>query len=379
MRQITTRVVGDESNKDGVDDFEYEDDDDNGSTDKGNYESSNEGDIESNGDVNAPSHSRKVMQTWVANMQALRAKTEEGYVEMMAMPGKFWTQAFVETFSFCERVDNNMCECFNSKILKPRCLPIISMLRNIEKYCLEKRRDSYIALKDWDNNISPSAKKMLDVAIDKGGKNNGVWNGFYEFQVDDGKFIHVVNFLIGECTCRVWQLTGIPCQHVVCGARSMKWELETFVSDYFKKDKYIAAWSQPLEFSRGPEMWKKKNSSVDEILPPPMKTILGRPKRNRRKSNDEPKKSKKGKAMKMSRSGKPVTCSSCGVQGHNKRGCPRRSTLPLQTASSQAKRKRSSGLVINEGGQQQQTKRHETARYKKAGYNTTTLARIGGA
>jgi len=67
--------------------------------------------------------------------------------------------------------------------------------------------------------------------------------------------------------------------------------------------------------SNGPKLWPEVDT--DLILPPPARRVPGRPKKARRKENDEPKSgSNKGK-----RNQETVKCRRCKELGHNSRTC----------------------------------------------------------
>ncbi|XVF53858.1 hypothetical protein PTKIN_Ptkin05aG0132900 [Pterospermum kingtungense] len=78
---------------------------------------------------------------------------------------------------------------------------------------------------------------------------------------------------------------------------------------------FMKAYHYALQPINGPSEWKK--CGLERLLPPIARKTPGRPKKNRRKSADEPKKSK----GKLSRAGLIMTCSLYGQNGHNKRGC----------------------------------------------------------
>ena len=54
-----------------------------------------------------------------------------------------------------------------------------------------------------------------------------------------------------------------------------------FVSDYFKRDRYLKSYGQPLEAIKGEEFWEFK--TTDPLLPPDIPKQL----RNRQKNFDE--------------------------------------------------------------------------------------------
>ncbi|XP_065876713.1 uncharacterized protein [Euphorbia lathyris] len=79
------------------------------------------------------------------------------------------------------------------------------------------------------------------------------------------------------------------------------------------------------------KMWPQSNNPP--IEPPEVKILPGRPKKNRRKSKDEPK-----KIGKYSRKGTLMTCSFCKKEGHNKKSCQQRKEAGTEGSSSHAAR-----------------------------------------
>lgn len=144
-----------------------------------------------------------------------------------------------------------------------------------------------------------------------------IWNGKNSFKVRDYQHdvVHVVDVKENTCTCGYWQLSGIPCEHVVSCAHIRKRKVEEFVSKYYKWDNYVAAYGTPIECTKGLEMWYDYKGERSE--PPLMKRRPGRPRRNRIKP-----KGGEIKKTKVRGHERVMHCSSCGGEGHNRRGCP---------------------------------------------------------
>ena len=82
-----------------------------------------------------------------------------------------------------------------------------------------------------------------------------------------------------------------------------------------RKQKFRDTYDNLILPSNGPKLCPEVN--VEPILPPKARRVPGRPKKPRRKENDEPKSTrKKGK-----RNQETVRCTRCKELGHNQRTC----------------------------------------------------------
>ncbi|KAL4342528.1 hypothetical protein GQ457_08G017210 [Hibiscus cannabinus] len=144
-----------------------------------------------------------------------------------------------------------------------------------------------------------------------------VWNGEGGCEVKKGRKQYHVNLNEKTCSCRKWQLCGLPCQHACCAIWHTGGDPDDYLHSCYLKDTYIKAYSYALQPINGSHDWKK--SGIEAVLPPIEREMPGRPKKNRRKAKDEPKKMKSGH---ISRTGLIMTCRNCGGEGHNKRSCP---------------------------------------------------------
>ncbi|GKU87094.1 hypothetical protein SLEP1_g1545 [Rubroshorea leprosula] len=186
---------------------------------------------------------------------------------------------------------------------------------------LNELPDKKLFVDTWATNIAPRVLKKINDNNNLSMKCNVRWNGDNDFAVFDGhtQHTHVVNVHERNCSCREWNLTGIPCSHALCALRFKDWSFEYFVDEYYKKEKYLQTYGTALECLRGNEVLRRRLERG--CLPLEMRSMLGRPRRNRRRAKDEPLKLKKGKLTKLSKHGSVYTYSVCGEQGHNKAGC----------------------------------------------------------
>ncbi|XP_016433493.2 uncharacterized protein LOC107759989 [Nicotiana tabacum] len=247
--------------------------------------------------------------------------------DLLYYPKKSWVRAYFEVHSKCDVVENNMCETFNSWILASRHKSIITMLEEIRRKIMTRQVDMLKFADTWISDISPMARLLLEDSKDLARKCTVLWNADVGFEIGEGLHKHVVNLTDKVCTCRAWQLRGIPCQHAVLAYYHINEEPEQAVEHWYKRDTFLKAYKYFIQPMTNMKMWSETNNPM--IEPPKPKPMPGRPQRNRRKGKDEPKK----KYGKLSKCGVKMTCSKCHQQGHNKRYCKAENWMHSQQGS----------------------------------------------
>ncbi|CAI9278749.1 unnamed protein product [Lactuca saligna] len=109
-----------------------------------------------------------------------------------------------------------------------------------------------------------------------------------------------------KCSCRMWQVQGRPCVHsatFIAFIRDANWD--KYVDPYFTIEKFKSAYAFQIAPMPGQDQWAEKNG--EKIYPPIIKRPPGRPRKNRTKSSDEPKRRHK--------------CPRCGEYGHRQKTC----------------------------------------------------------
>jgi hypothetical protein len=123
-----------------------------------------------------------------------------------------------------------------------------------------------------------------------------------------------INLLRKECSCRMWLLTGLPCCHAISCMKSQDIDVDQYVPDCFRKERYEACYSHIIYPVNGQSLWRR--TEYTDLLPPPIKRQPGRPKKNRRKDADE-----KRDEQQLKRAKYGMKCSRCKAEGHNKSTC----------------------------------------------------------
>ncbi|XP_076931917.1 uncharacterized protein LOC143597245 [Bidens hawaiensis] len=161
------------------------------------------------------------------------------------------------------------------------------------------------------------------------------------YQVKSLKSQCVVNVEDRTCTCKRWDLTGMPCKHVVAALYDMiennmlVGPLEKWVDEAYWLDTWKKVYNHQIRPIPGPDMWAPSKCPTI-ITPPKHHTQIGRSKKSRKKALGEIKKLAASKKRKMkieevqevfsaggrlTRLGHEKSCGRCGGYGHNIRTC----------------------------------------------------------
>ncbi|KAL6586488.1 hypothetical protein OROMI_001476 [Orobanche minor] len=183
---------------------------------------------------------------------------------------------------------------------------------------------SAVAL-DGNNGIYPLASETLEKLKSEANEYIAIFCGDGKYQISgpwqDQCIVDVGN---QSCTCKKWELTGMPCKHAIAAIWDMRRNNrklgipETFVHPCY----WLSTCNDMYSFKIGPinrrPMWMKSPCATT-LLPPKHRATIGRPKKKRTKSALEKEDLIRGN--KVSRAHKSVTYTKCKNVGHNSRTC----------------------------------------------------------
>jgi hypothetical protein len=251
----------------------------------------------------------------------LAEETPQGAEDMMKTDPEHWSRAFFRIGSFCDSVDNNMCESFNNSIMEARFCPVITMTEHIRKKLMVRIQENRSRVAKWTGFVCPNIFRKLKLNIELSGRCYVLWNGEDGFEVqENGDRKYLVKLQQRECSCRYWQLSGLPCQHAISAIYKASGRIEDFIAPCYSIQAYKDTYQHVLYPVEGPENWPI--SSMPRPAPPAYVKLPGRPKTERRREQGEEPKGKK-----LSRVGIKMSCSSCGKNDHNIRRCPKNKNL----------------------------------------------------
>ncbi|CAB4273003.1 unnamed protein product [Prunus armeniaca] len=94
------------------------------------------------------------------------------------------------------------------------------------------------------------------------------WSSGPKYQVDAGRGDqYVVDLDNHTCSCRKWDLSGIPCAHGIATIHYKGGTLvEDYVHSYYSKDSYMTLYNNLIMPINGSQLWEKTNQTAIKPL-----------------------------------------------------------------------------------------------------------------
>ncbi|CAA7031618.1 unnamed protein product [Microthlaspi erraticum] len=89
----------------------------------------------------------------------------------------------------------------------------------------------------------------------------------HEFQVLAGSSNYVVDFLHKTCTCRVFDVDKIPCQHAIAVAKKTGVDPQLLADPYYTKPYWFSAYSESIKPAE--ELPELSADNIGQICLPP--------------------------------------------------------------------------------------------------------------
>ncbi|WMV46407.1 hypothetical protein MTR67_039792 [Solanum verrucosum] len=196
-------------------------------------------------------------------------------------------------------------------------MPIIKMLEEIRLKVMRRLVSNEAKVRSWKGDFSPLCMKLYIVyrAIAHGCKVE--FNGDFVYEVTKNDDRHIINPKDKRCTCRAWELSGIPCPHAIKAMLYEKVEPGTQIRWYYFKEAYLLTYKNKIQPVRAVKFWKVDPAQAME--PPEVVKTIGRPKLTRDRVPDEA--GKRNGEWSQSRKGSTMHCKKYGEPNHNTRGC----------------------------------------------------------
>jgi hypothetical protein len=152
------------------------------------------------------------MLRWNQEMEKMKLLNKDGHAWLEKMAPNTWVRAFFSEYPKCDILINNTCEVFNRYILDARELPILCMLQRINGQLMSRHYNKQKEVQEKCEKmlIYPKIRKKLARHAEMANTCCAIPSGSGIFEVHDREWEFVVNIAGRHCTCKRWDLTGIP-------------------------------------------------------------------------------------------------------------------------------------------------------------------------
>ncbi|XP_051113719.1 uncharacterized protein LOC127239558 [Andrographis paniculata] len=192
-------------------------------------------------------------------MDELKDLDSEAHKWFDDKPVAQWSRSHFKVYPKCDMLLNNVCESFNSAILDAREQLILLMLESIRQYLMKKlQANRDMATCKWKNlRFCPKALKLLERNVRRVSNCIPIKsdNTHYEISCFDGSQ-YTINLREKTCTCKQWQLNGIPCKHVISAISNQREEIQDYIDEYYSVETYIKVYAPAIMAVTSDMFWE---------------------------------------------------------------------------------------------------------------------------
>ncbi|KAL4587707.1 hypothetical protein LXL04_000581 [Taraxacum kok-saghyz] len=213
------------------------------------------------------------------------------------IPPKQWARSHFTGRAITDILLNNLCEVGlsfwdggSSKLIDGRDNPIIGSLEYIRQYLMKRICNIMKVMDNATGPLTPTATSILEANTSHASKYKARWNGGDKYQVTGvWQDQHVVDVRNNNCSCRKWELIGIPCKHAIATLNEMTKNSEDVTNIYMWVNKvyWLDTWKEPYSYKvqpiKGRIMWPKSLCPT-KLTPPRHHTQVGRPKKKKKQN-----------------------------------------------------------------------------------------------
>ncbi|XP_021774243.1 uncharacterized protein LOC110738175 [Chenopodium quinoa] len=211
-------------------------------------------------------------------------------------------RAFMKTSMKTDAITSNIAETFNGYIILARTKHLLYMLEEIRiglmQMLVKKRQE----MTKCTTALCPRIQNKLNKEKDKAAYCNVYPSSETLFNVSHNMDQLVVNLEDRRCSCRKWDMLGIPYCHACACIFFLNQEVEDFVDPCYTRENYLKAYAGSIPPIEGERYWPKVSCP---LAPPPIKIGPGRSRKNRIKDPFENPK----KPGSLSKNGIQMSCS----------------------------------------------------------------------
>jgi hypothetical protein len=202
-----------------------------------------------------------------------------------------WNRWKFSKVSKCDYVTNNVVETFNSWIRNEKSQPVIQLMDKIRQMIMEKQDIRRNLAHRLNDKILPHVTKDLNARsrnlnyVIHRGHNNTAKIQWITKELKTWR--HTIDLDSRTCSCKRWQITGLPCTHALCFINAMRnRSVEDYVDDYYSVEMFKKAYESAINPLTNRSQWPEVNMGF-KLRPPKLVRAAGRPRTRRIRGSEE--------------------------------------------------------------------------------------------
>ncbi|CAM8892115.1 unnamed protein product [Rhodiola kirilowii] len=224
------------------------------------------------------------------------------------VPPQLWAVAYFDGVRY-GHFTLGITEIIYNWALEGHELPIVQLMEHIRHQLtswFDERRSMSMS---WSSLLVPSAEKRISEAIADAPCYQVLRANEVEFEVVSTERTNIVDIRSRICSCRRWQLYGLPCAHAAAALLSCGQNAQMFADPCFTVASYRETYSQMIYPIPEKSEWMVMGECSEAMQPPKIRRPPGRPK-------------KKGPRVEnFKRPKRVVQCGRCHMLGHSQKKC----------------------------------------------------------
>ncbi|PHT82228.1 hypothetical protein T459_15243 [Capsicum annuum] len=239
-------------------------------------------------------------------VENIKAISPDAYSWVVQSEPDHWANAFFGGARY-DHMTSNFGQLFRDWVSDVSELPVTQMVDALQRKMMELNYTRCVDSSLWLTRLTPYMEEKLQNETSKSMSLQACNSHESTFEVR-GEAVDLVDIDNWFCSCKAWQLSGLPCCHAIAIFECLGRSPYDYCSRYFTSESYRLTYSESI--NPIPLLEKPAKAEVDmEIMvsPPPTKRPAGRPKMKQPDSVDIIR--------------RQLQCSKCKGLGHNKKTC----------------------------------------------------------
>lgn len=225
-----------------------------------------------------------------AALDAMKKADAAAYTNFIGRDTTKFCKVFFNPQTVSDTILNNISETFNGYILNARGKHVIHMLEEIKTSLMGRLYRKKEELSAYSHRICPEIVKKVEEKKKFSRYCIAHASSDVLFEVENFGHRFVVDLENRTCSCRGWDLSGIPCVHACAAIHVLRDDATNYCAEAYSVLKYKETYKYGLPPLNGEAMWPAAEGYP--VVPPLAKKMPGRPKKNRKKNPIEEKSKK---------------------------------------------------------------------------------------